>query len=359
MRQFTPSWFAMTMGNGIVFLVLLALPFKYRGLFAIAEALWLLASLLFVTFTVLVVARLIWFPETIRPLLDHPVQSMFLGAIPMGMVPVINGLSIFGPPIFGARAPGIAQAFWWFDAALAVSVACFVPFRMFSTQHHSADQMTAVWLLPVVAPEVVASSAGVLAPRLPRGAAQLMLGTGYLLWAISIPLAFSILTIMFMRLTLYKLPHGDLAASSWLPLGPIGTGSLGLLLLGNAAPAAFAGSALAPVAVVARDAGLLGGLLLWGAGLWWLVIAVIMTVRYFLEGITFNMGWWGFTFPIGVYAGSTFALYGSTQFVVFAAFGTVLTCALGGFWLLVVLHTVKGIWQGNLFHAPCLVKRGD
>ena len=28
-RQFTPNWFAMTMGTGIMFLILLALPFQF------------------------------------------------------------------------------------------------------------------------------------------------------------------------------------------------------------------------------------------------------------------------------------------------------------------------------------------
>lgn len=30
-RQFTPNWFAMTMGTGIVFLILLALPMSFRA----------------------------------------------------------------------------------------------------------------------------------------------------------------------------------------------------------------------------------------------------------------------------------------------------------------------------------------
>lgn len=87
--------------------------------------------------------------------------------------------------------------------------------------------------------------------------------------------------------------------------GPIGTGSLGLLTLGQAAPAAFAGSPLASAAVVARDMGIIGGLILWGVGFWWLVMALVLTVRYLLQGLTFSLGWWGFTFPLGVYTAAT------------------------------------------------------
>jgi C4-dicarboxylate transporter/malic acid transport protein len=355
-RQFTPNWFALTMGTGIVFLVLLALPYQLPGQHHVAETLWIVDSLFFALFSTLFTARLVRFPETVKPMLDHPIQSMFLGAIPMGLVPIVNGLSVFGVELFGPGALSAAHVLWWFDTGLAVSIACLVPYRMFTTQQHSTEQMTAVWLLPIVAPEVTASSAGVLAPHLSHGAAQLLVGTGYVLWGISMPLAFSVLTIMFLRLALHKLPHRDMAASSWLTLGPIGTGSLGLLLLGQAAPSAFAGTPLEQVAIAAKDFGLLGGLLLWGAGVWWLLMAVILTIRYQREGMTFNMGWWGFTFPIGVYTATTFALYRLTQFFPFAVIGTVLTVTLIGFWLIVVSKTLEGMWHGNLFRAPCLIK---
>ncbi|MCY0388433.1 TDT family transporter [Robbsia sp. Bb-Pol-6] len=353
-RQFTPNWFAMTMGTGIVYLILLALPIQFPGQVHVAEGLWMVDSLFFVTFSVLFLSRLFFFSETVRPMLDHPIQSMFLGAIPMGLIPIVNGLTNFGPGLFGPAVLDVAQVLWWLDAALAVSIACLVPYRMFTSQKHSVDQMTAVWLLPIVAPEVTASSAGVLAPHLSQGAAQLLVGTGYVLWAISVPLAFSVLTIVFLRLALHKLPHRDMAASSWLTLGPIGTGSLGLLLLGQAAPLAFAGTPLAHYADMARDIGLFAGLLMWGVGVWWLIIAVILTLRYQREGMTFNLGWWGFTFPIGVYTSATFTLFRLTQFYPFAVIGMVLAVALFCFWLLVVSKTLVGMWRGHLFQAPCL-----
>ena len=353
-RQFTPNWFAMTMGTGIVYLVLQQLPFAFAGQHLLAQTLWCLDSLLFAAFTALFLARLTRFPETINPMLNHPVQSMFLGTIPMGLIPIINGMSIFGPALFGSHALPLALTMWYLDAALAMVVACLVPLRMFTSQQHSAEQITAIWLLPIVAPEVTASSAAVLAPHLVQAQAQILVGAGYVLWAISVPLAFSILTIVFFRLALHKLPHRDMAASSWLTLGPIGTGALGLLLLGQAAPAAFANTQLAHVADVARDFGLIAGLLLWGAGVWWLALAVILTIHYHRLGMSFNLGWWGFTFPIGVYTAATLTLYRLTALPVFAALGTLFACMLFGFWLLVVSRTLPGMFTGRLFKAPCL-----
>ena len=43
--------------------------------------------------------------------------------------------------------------------------------------------------------------------------------------------------------------------------------------------------------------GLLTGIILWGFALIWFVVAVIMIIMAF--PFAFNMGWWGFIFPIG------------------------------------------------------------
>ena len=52
------------------------------------------------------------------------------------------------------------------------SAASLIPFLMFTRQKHAIDQMTAVWLLPVVAGEVVAASGGLLAPHIAAPAAS-------------------------------------------------------------------------------------------------------------------------------------------------------------------------------------------
>jgi tellurite resistance protein TehA-like permease len=43
--------------------------------------------------------------------------------------------------------------------------------------------------------------------------------------------------------------------------------------------------------------GLVVGMLLWGFALIWFVIAIVMIAMAY--PFPFNMGWWGFIFPIG------------------------------------------------------------
>lgn len=358
-RQFTPNWFAATMGTGILALTLGQLPVQIPGLQLFAHGLWLFNIGLFVLFSVLYAARWVLFFDEARRVFGHSTVSMFFGTIPMGLATIINGFLLFGLPRWGAGVVPVAEALWWLDVAMALACGVAIPFMMFTRQEHSIDQMTAVWLLPVVAAEVAAASGGLLAPHLADASAQFgVLITSYVLWAFSVPVAFSILSILLLRMALHKLPHENMAASSWLALGPIGTGALGMLLMGADAPAIFSANGLPGLGEIADGIGLVAGITLWGFGLWWMLIAVLITVRYLRTGIPFNLGWWGFTFPLGVYALATLKLAARLHLTFFSLAGCALVFCLAILWLIVMSRTVRGAYKGELFVSPCIAGLG-
>lgn len=356
-RQFTPNWFAATMGTGILALALPQLPGAGPLLQLAGEWLWLFNIGLFTLFTALYAARWVFFWHEARRIFGHNVVSMFIGTIPMGLATIINGILAFGLARWGAGMVPLAQALWWLDVAMALACGVLIPYLMFTRQEHFIDQMTAVWLLPVVAAEVAASSGGLLAPHLADVHGQFVtLIASYVLWAYSVPVAFCILTVLILRMALHKLPHESMAASTWLALGPIGTGALGMLTLGSDAPIIFVAQGMAGIGTVAAGIGIVAATLLWGFGLWWLLLASLITVRYFRAGVPFNLGWWGYTFPLGVYAIATLKLGAELNLGFFAVLGTVLVLALAAMWLLVTALTVRGAWKGNLFVSPCIAK---
>ena len=71
---------------------------------------------------------------------------------------------------------------------------------------HSIDKLTAVWLLPVVAPIVAAATGGNLCTVIPHDspALQHTLVASYILWGTGVPFAMSILVLYIHRLTIYK-----------------------------------------------------------------------------------------------------------------------------------------------------------
>ncbi|MFW2035653.1 TDT family transporter [Acinetobacter junii] len=355
-RHFTPNWFTATMGTGVVAMILAQLPFASSILFMLATKLWQFNILLFITFSILYGLRWILFPTEAKQIFNHPNMSLFLGAIPMGLATIVNGFLSFGVHLYGDIAVQIATYLWYLDVFLAVLIAWVVPFCMFSCQDHQLQRMTAVWLLPIVACEVAASSAGLLLQHLAADQHALaILITGYVLWGISVLPAFAILTILMLRLAVHQLPEKEVAISSWLCLGPIGTGALALLLLGQQAPRILNAAGLEELATIVPALGVIGGLVLLGFGLWWFGIAVLTTVRHARTGIPFNLGWWGLTFPFGVLILAIFNLAHQLQFNFLTYIAVALSIVLLALWALVMKKTVVGAYSGQLFFSPCLV----
>lgn len=354
-RQFTPNWFTVTMGTGVVALIVSELPIFPSLTWHVGTALWIFNSILFVLFSLLYVLRWVIYTQEAKQIFKHPMMSLFLGAIPMGLATIINGFLKYGEPLWGINAVQFAEQLWYIDVVIAVLVAWIVPFAMFQKQEHQLQGMTAVWLLPIVACEVAASSGGLLIGHLNMDMhAVTLMFLSYVLWGISVLPAFAILTILMLRLILHKIPEKQLAISSWLALGPIGTGALALLVLGQQAPELLASVGYQHLGVLFHDAGIMVSFVLLGFGLWWLGIAVMTTIYHLRKELPFNLGWWGLTFPLGVF---TLAILNLAQQLnvpfIFDIAYTFMTCLIM-LWLIVAYRTAKGFYHGELLFSPCL-----
>lgn len=354
-RQFTPNWFTAIMGTGVVALIIADFPVASQLFWQLGSGLWHFNMLLFVFFIALYVLRWIKYPVEAAQIFNHPVMCLFLGAIPMALATILNGFLKFGLPLYGNIALNIAETLWYIDVVLAVVIAWAVPFFMYSRQKHHLEKMTAVWLLPIVACEVAASSGGLLLQHLEmkQHAVAILFGS-YVLWGISVLPAFAILSILMLRLAMHQLPAKDMAISSWLALGPIGTGALALLLLGQQAPQVLAVLNLQQVGELFQHAGILGSIILLGFGVWWLGIAILTTIQHLKTGLPFNLGWWGLTFPLGVFTLAVFNLGAQVQLESISQIGYGLATLLVVLWLIVMSKTIQGFYRGTLFFSPCL-----
>ena len=119
-RQFTPNWFAATMGTGVLAIALALVPGGGPLLYGIGRGLWLFNIGLFALFTLLYAARWIFFFDGARRIFGHSVVSMFVGCIPMGLATIINGILIYAQPQAGGEILRIVEALWWADAVLSV-----------------------------------------------------------------------------------------------------------------------------------------------------------------------------------------------------------------------------------------------
>jgi tellurite resistance protein TehA-like permease len=195
---------------------------------------------------------------------------------------------------------------------------------MSSNPVNSLERITAAQLLPIVAPIVAAGTGARVAEVLPNY--QHALGTVivcYILWGMAVPLALLVLVIYYQRLAVHKLPPREVIVSCFLPLGPLGFGGFTIMYLGQVARTLFpAIHFIDPLGgTVAYILGFLLALIMWGFGLMWLAFA--LCTIYLSRPFPFNMGWWGFTFPLGVFSASTLQLGKEMPSMFFKVLGTV------------------------------------
>ncbi|RFU25517.1 hypothetical protein B7463_g10822, partial [Scytalidium lignicola] len=356
-RNFTPSWFSITMGTGIVSILLHNLPYNGRWLYWISVAIFCLNILLFITFLLISILRYTIYPEIWRVMIRHPAQSLFLGTFPMGLATIINMIVFVCVPAWGSWAAYVAWGLWWFDAAVSISTCLYLPFVIMYYHKTELSSMTAAWLLPVVATVVASSSGGIVAEVLPNH--QYALWTvivSYILWGTGVPLAMTILVIYFQRLTVHKLPPREVIVSVFLPLGPLGQGGFGLMQLGKVAMQVFPktnalSASVTSVGEVLYVIGWLVATIMWGFGLVWLFFALASISR---NKFPFNMGWWGFTFPLGVFTASTTTMGKELPSRFFNVLGTIFSVCVTLLWIMVSLGTIRKAATGKLLFAPCL-----
>ncbi|CAO2655282.1 Nn.00g103460.m01.CDS01 [Neocucurbitaria sp. VM-36] len=346
------------MGTGIVSVLLHVLSDmypKYHGsLKVLSIVFFMLNILVFTVIFVISVLRYTLYPATWTLMLRHPVQSLFLGTLPMGFATIINMFVAVCVPAWGGSTPSVAWVMWWVDVAVSVACCLWLPFQMMTKHQNRHETMTAAWLLPIVACVVAAASGGVVASVLPDpNHALITIITSYILWGMGVPLALVVMGMYFHRLAIYKLPPQEVIVSVFLPLGPMGQGGYAAMQLGIQALKVFPETnTLHPMAgEILYVLGWITAMVLWGFGLVWGFFAVASISR---SKFPFNMGWWGFTFPIGVFTMSTISIGLELPSPFFKVLGTVFAICVILLWLLVAAGTMKNVLYGNLVDAPCL-----
>jgi tellurite resistance protein TehA-like permease len=131
------------MGTGIVSIILHTFsdlyPQHHTSLNVLSIVFFILNVVLFTLISVITVLRYTLYPATWTLMLQHPVQSLFLGTLPMAFATIINMFVAVCVPSWGGASVKIAWAMWWIDAVISVACCVGLPFQMYATllQHEA------------------------------------------------------------------------------------------------------------------------------------------------------------------------------------------------------------------------------
>ncbi|KIJ39926.1 hypothetical protein M422DRAFT_32525 [Sphaerobolus stellatus SS14] len=373
-EHFTPVWFSVNMGTGVVSALLHSYPYGGNSIIlnGFATAFFFLNLVLFCIFLTLTICRYVMFPRLWGLMLRHPVQSLYIGCFPMGAVTLINsGLTLgyqywnWGGTTFLYTLWGL----WWLDTFVSF-LCCFGLVYVMITQHeHSMATFTSAWLLPIVTVIVGSSSGQLLAAALiPHSLSNAALTTTFAAFMVilGISLSLMVLTLYLRRLFIEGLPDAGAVLSSFLPLGPCGQAGYSLLLAGNNFVAILPkgnGEVLSDELAgrVLNIICFFCAFVLWCLTIWWLACAVFAVIYTVSVGhkLIFKLPFWGIVFPNGVGAILTIQLATAMDSAVFRVLGACYAAAVMALWLLLAVPTAIQVYDKRIFISPCVLEEKE
>lgn len=298
------------------------------------------------------------YPCFFRHLVNYPPQSFFIGTLPCGLSTIVAATAYIAVPKYGEWASTLALVLWWINVVISLATCIGIPFLKFHVHHLTLDKMTGAWLLPVVPVIVTAAAGSIVATVVQVDHAMTVIAISYVFLGMGMGLALLISALYFHRLTVYHLPDSEVIVSAFLPMGPIGQGAFGLIQLAQAGQkvfpsTGFLGSSNAGEVVFIVST--IAALMLWGLGLWWLCHGMYSVIVRRIHGrLKFNMGFWGFIFPLGVFNSATYALAKALPSAFFSYLAMVFLVSLVLLYVWVVLGTLQGMYNRTLLMSPCL-----
>jgi tellurite resistance protein TehA-like permease len=106
-------------------------PRYHTSLHILAIIFFVLNFVLFLIISIMSILRYTLYPHTWTLMLRHPVQSLFLGTVPMAFATLINSFVKLCVPAWEGPSIYVAWGFWWVDAAGSLACCVGLAFQMY------------------------------------------------------------------------------------------------------------------------------------------------------------------------------------------------------------------------------------
>ena len=334
-KNFAPSWFASVMGTGILALTTYFYS-EFIPFFNIAgKALFYFNIFLFVILFVPWLLRWLIFPENAKADLIHPVLSNFYPTIAVGFLVLSADFLIIGNNFI------IGEILWYIGTVSTILFAVLIPFNVFTGSHVKIDHINPAWFIPPVALIVIPIPGSILICKSSGILKEALILVNYFGWGAGFFLYLSLLSITMYRFALHHPLPNIMAPTIWINLGPIGAGTVAIIKLVGACNF-----------VTSKDAFYTFGLIFWGFGIWWVIMAIFLTLHYIKKlKLPYAMSWWAFTFPLGAYVSGNHAIATIFKMKILDLTGFVLYWLLLFLWGITLIKTIIAVWKGGAFKS--------
>lgn len=319
-RDLLPSYFALVMATGIVSIA--SALNGYRGL---AEILYALNWVQFSCLAILFILRLVFYRQAfLNDITDH--------ARGAGFFTIIAGACILGNQLVLLRSDFDSAKMFLAGAAALWLILMYTFFSAVTVRRSKPsleDGINGIWLVSVVATQAVAILGAMVADRCGDLKTLILFGS-FSLFCIGTILYFLIITLIFYRLTFFKLVAEQFAPPYW-----INTGALAITTLSNSFLILKASEweYLQTISPFLKAS----AVVFWSMGTWWMPLIVILGIWRHISGqlpLAYHPQYWGMVFPLGMYSVATLRMIEALDFQFLSAIPTVFFYLAIGAWIL-------------------------
>ena len=118
------------MGTGIVSVLFISQPYQHPVLYYFGVVFFLLNILLYVTAFAISLLRYTLYPKIWAVMLSDPVNSLFLGTVPMGFATLLNVFMTVCVPLWGQGAITAVTVGWVIVVVVSVAVTLGLPMML-------------------------------------------------------------------------------------------------------------------------------------------------------------------------------------------------------------------------------------
>ncbi len=357
-KTFAPGWFASVMGTGVIVIAL----FVFHSVFPFAKVLE--SFFLFVSITLFLILVVPWtlrwflYPADVRNDLMHPVSGAFFPTMPISLLVIGIALEKAGVGLVAEDILwNILQTLWVLGSTGILIFALTILNDFFHKTDVQWETSTLGWLIPPVSAllvPVLGISLAVHFQGTTWGAVNLIAsliftGFGSILFIF-------VMSLVFIRYIFHPMPPAHLAPTMWVGIAP--TSILTILVLKFVKPLALFFQATPEIELTLNFLSKPLGVMLWGFALFWLLLAIIVTLGVHQKlSLPFALSWWAFVFPVGAFTVSTGVLNQAIPLAIFQWVGISMLIFLLILWLVVIVNTLIGVWRGSIFGPHTSPKR--
>jgi len=359
LRWFSPRWFIFIMGTGALANICQILAGKPTGILHNVAGFFLMTALLvFPVALFFMVLRFFVGLDCILKEWRHSSLIQFYSTISIAAAICATGLlNIPMSFIPKSTAYVLAIIFWWIACLVGMFFIFLIPYKVIIGSHAEPRRALGFWFLPPVGLFVLVFAGNFLAMHMrSMNYLRALLLFNTLVLGVAIAVTVIVYTIFMFRGLFYNFPRKDVAPSFMIGVAPIG---VSIVAINTILPVIKkAGISIVDLAVLSPLVKI-ASLLLWGFGLWWLIVAIAVIVTYFVkQGVPVTLGYWAFIFPPAAYIIASLIIAKASNLIFIKDVAIVLTVPLVAAWGINVILTIKGMIDTTIFDVSPTFK-GD